>query len=202
MSYKNAFDVVSDFEKALAEFAGSKFAVAVDSCTNALFLCCSRLKVADVVLPAKTYVSVPMSVLHAGGSVTFEDRDWTGIYQLSPYPIFDGAKRFCRGMYQGGLHCLSFHVKKSLCIGKGGAILTDNADDVEWFKQARYEGRHDGKLYTEDRVEMLGWNMYMQPEQAARGLLLLQLVGDGRQDQTEDYPDLRDASRFPVFAQE
>ena len=35
---KNAFEVVRQFERRIAKYAGSKYAVAVDSCTNALFL--------------------------------------------------------------------------------------------------------------------------------------------------------------------
>ena len=56
--------------------------------------------------------------------------------------------------------CLSFHIKKLLGIGKGGMILTDNEDVVEWFKRARYEGRSE-KFYKNDDIDMLGWNMYM-----------------------------------------
>ena len=33
------WDVVDLFEKKMAEYAGSKYGVAVDNCTNALFLC-------------------------------------------------------------------------------------------------------------------------------------------------------------------
>ena len=55
----NAYKVVNDFEKAMADFVGSPYAVAVDSCTNALFLCCKYLKVKEVTIPCKTYVSVP-----------------------------------------------------------------------------------------------------------------------------------------------
>ena len=36
-------------------------------------------------IPKKTYLSVPMSIIHSGGKVEFEDLDWSGIYQLKPY---------------------------------------------------------------------------------------------------------------------
>jgi dTDP-4-amino-4,6-dideoxygalactose transaminase len=202
------------FEEALADFAGSKYAVAVDSCTNAIFLSCKYIwdVVPDsvtgetvrevvpkplVILPARTYVSVPMSVIHAGGIIKFEDLDWRGVYQLKPWSVWDGAKRFRRGMFCGGYHCLSFHVKKHLCIGKGGMILTDDANAVDWLRRARYEGR-SGLPLDQEEITSLGWNMYMTPEQAARGLSLLQVLPPGGlEDLTEDYPDLR---KFPVFS--
>ena len=125
-----------------------------------------------------------------------EDRKWRGVYQLSPYPIFDGAKRFRRGMYEGGLHCLSFHTKKILNIGRGGMILTDDADAVRWLKRARYDGREE-KHYGSGEITTLGWHVYMMPDQAARGLYLLDQLQDNTPDQEEDYPDLRS---MPVFS--
>ena len=104
----------------------------------------------------------------------FADKKWSGTYQLEPYPLIDSAKRLTSEMYQEGSYmCLSFHIKKTLSIGKGGMILTDDVDAVEWFKKARYEGRSE-KKYDEDNIQMLGWNMYMTPQQAAHGLALMQ----------------------------
>lgn len=193
------FDTVRNFEAALAEYAGSKYAVAVDSCTSALLLACAYLKVDEVTIPKRTYPSVPCSIIHAGGRVRFEDLEWSGIYQLKPYPIYDGAKRFRRNMYvPGALHCLSFHAKKLLPIGRGGAILTDDRQAYEWFKVASFDGRHPGVPLSDDKIEMIGWNVYMSPEQAARGHLMLSLMKDEYEDQVENppYPDL---SQFGIF---
>lgn len=193
----NAFDlVVNEFERRVAEFAGAKYGIATDCCSHALFLCCVYRKVKAVTLPAKTYISVPFQVRNAGGSVDFLDYPWSGVYQLLPYDIYDGAKRFRRGMYQGGLHCLSFHIKKHLPIGRGGMVLTDDAEAATWLRKARYDGR-EGKAYGEEKVEVPGWHYYMMPDQAARGLLLLDLLpSDDLPDLKEDYPDLR---KMPVF---
>lgn len=197
---RNAFGVVDEFERRVAEFAGAKYGVAVDCCTSAIFLCLKYmqaigLKTDVVTCPARTYVSVPMAVIHAGFSLRLEEFDWVGVYQLRPFPIFDGAKRFRKGMYQGGLHCLSFHTKKILNIGRGGMVLTDDADAVRWLKRARYDGREE-KHYGQGDISTLGWHVYMTPEQAAVGLRLLDAFPDGANDQTESYPDLR---TMPVF---
>ena len=73
-------------------------------------------------------------------------------------------------------YCLSFHRRKHIPIGKGGMILTNNKDAYEWFRMARYEGRHLDKLYKNDTFDMIGWNMYMPPEQAAEGLELFKKI--------------------------
>ena len=202
MSYKclhNPFKIVKMFEEEVANYTGAPYAVSVDSCTNALFLCCKYLKVRKVLIPSETYLSVPQAIIQAGGQVVFDKRmnGWKGVYNLFPYPVVDAAKRFRAGMYEDGMFmCLSFHIKKHLKIGKGGMILTDNAEAVEWFRKARYEGRSE-KFYKEDSISEMGWNMYMTPQEAAHGLALMQNMPEINDDLTESY---RDLTEFPVFS--
>ena len=131
------WDIVEAFEHKVAKYAGSKYAVATDSCTNSLFLCLKYLNATGKVkVPKRTYLSVPQSVIHAGCEVEFTDLEWSGAYQLDPYPIVDSATRFTKDMYvKGSYQCLSFHIRKILPIAKGGMILTDDAKAVDWFKQ-------------------------------------------------------------------
>jgi len=206
----NPYSIVKHFEEEVAEYTGAPYAVSVDSCTNAIFLCMRYFKDVimtkhedfEITIPSKTYLSVPQSIKHAGFDVTFDAREeinnWKGIYQLKPLPVYDAAKRFTSDMYvPDTFMCLSFHIKKQLALGKGGMILTDNEEAVKWFKQARYEGRGE-KLYHEDDITMLGWNMYMTPQEAAHGLALMQ-------NYPVDVPDLeenngyRDLTEFTVF---
>jgi len=194
----NPYNIVKMFEEEVSEYTGAPFAVAVDSCTNALFLCCKYHQVKEVTIPKRTYLSVPMSIIHSGGEVVFEDKDWSGAYQLKPYPIYDAAKRLTSGMYiPGTAMCLSFHIKKTLAIGKGGMILTDDFKMVEWLKKARYEGRSEVN-YKEDNIDMLGWNMYMTPQQAAHGLSLMQNYTEHSSDLGENkgYRDLTSNNVF------
>lgn len=175
-------EAVSIFEEKVAAFAGSKYAVAVDSCTNALFLALKyRNASGTVAIPARTYCSVPMVILHAGCQSLFcRGAEWSGAYRLEPFNIIDGAGRFMEGMYiRDTLHCLSFQIKKRLPIGKGGMLLTDNPNAYKWLKEASFEGRHLDIPYDQDQFSMAGWNMYMTPEDAARGILLFdQLIAN------------------------
>jgi dTDP-4-amino-4,6-dideoxygalactose transaminase len=194
-----AYSIVDQFEKTIAEFAGSKYGVAVESGTAALFLSCVYNNVSMASIPKHTYVSVPCQIIHAGGKVKFRDEQWQGEYEIKPYGIWDSALRFKRGMYHGGFQCLSFHAKKLLPIGRGGMILTNDKAAYEWFKKARFDGR-DQVPMEEDNFTMLGYNMYMTPEQAARGLQLFDMI------KTLDLPDLDvnkqkypDLSKFPIY---
>ena len=85
------WDIVDLFEDKIAEYAGSKFAIALDSCTNAMFLCLKYLKAkGEIKIPKKTYLSVPSLIIHSGCKPIFGEIEWSGVYQLNPYPIVDG----------------------------------------------------------------------------------------------------------------
>ena len=195
------YKIVQMFEEEMAHYTGAPYAVSMNSCTNALFLACKWINVKDqeVIIPKRTYLSPPQSIRQAGGKLVFDEREWEGLYQLKPFPIYDAAKRLTSGMYIPGTYmCISFHIKKHLKIGKGGMILTDNAAAAEWFKARRYEGRTAGKMYHEDMISEEGWNMYMTPEQAARGLTLMQNYPEHMPDIPED-PPYRDLTEFEMF---
>ena len=196
------YKIVKMFEEEISHYTGAPYVVTVDSCTNALFLVCKYLNVGEVTIPSQTYLSLPQSIIHAGGEVIFDKRPktnhWKGIYQLKPYPIYDAAKRFTQNMYiKNSYMCLSFHIKKQLPIWKGGAILCDNKDAYKWFKRARYEGRSE-KYYKEDDITFLGWNMYMTPQQAAHGLAMMQNYPESKEDLAE-LNGYRDLTEFTVF---
>lgn len=195
MARSEAYQVVADFEMRMADYAHAPFAVAVNSCTSALFLCYKFRAVHNLVyidIPRVTYPSVAMQAYHAGATIRWTDDDWQsrGWYDIAPAQIIDSAKRLARGMYQPGyLICLSFHAKKSLPIGHGGMILTDDREANRWLRIARFDGRHERSLH-EDNLAFPGWNCYMAPEQAARGLELAQWLPDEVMLPPDPYQDL------------
>jgi dTDP-4-amino-4,6-dideoxygalactose transaminase len=188
----NSYKIVNDFEEKLAKLAGAKYGVAVDSCSNAIFLSLKYVDKTDtlITIPNKTYISVPNAIRNAGYKLEMKNIEWSGIYQLDPLPVYDGALRFKRNMYKGGFHCLSFHIKKHLKIGRGGMILTDDREAYDWLKLARFNGRNEVE-HRHDRFKMIGWNFYMTNSDAARGLWLLDGIDENNLDDIKpDYPDL------------
>jgi hypothetical protein len=191
-------EIISIFEDKLAFFSGSRFAVLTDCCSHAIFLSLKfRKATGKISIPKNTYISVPMQIKHSGGTPEFREEKWSGVYSLDPVGIVDGAGRFCSDMYLGGdvLQTLSFQIKKRLPIGKGGAILTDSKEAYEWLKLATYDGRDLSSPYTSHgHIQSLGWHYYMTPEDAARGILLMDQLGDDLPDTMgwDNYPNLLD----------
>ena len=72
---RNPFEIVTWFEEEVAHYTGAKYAIATNSCTNAIFLACKHLNVEgkSVTIPKQTYLSVPQSILQAGGKLEFAD---------------------------------------------------------------------------------------------------------------------------------
>ena len=205
---KSTYNVTKDFEQALCDYTGAPYAVAIDNQSNAMFLALmyENIKGQTIKIPSRTYPSVPCEIIHAGGKVEFEDLGGVtlkGLYQLTPTKVWDSALRFTTDMYIPNTHmCLSFTGPyKHMKLGKGGAILTDDYEAYKWFKRARYSGRNECS-YHEDDFDMLGWNFYMMPEIASRGLLLMNQFYkiDGSPKHNEDlelpYPDL---SKFEIY---
>ena len=201
------YQITEDFERALSEYTKAPYVVTVDNQSNALFLALTYEKVngMEIEIPARTYPSVPCEIIHAGAKVKFrpvEGKTIKGAYPLSPTKVWDSALSFTYNMYKPNTHmCISFTGPyKHFKLSKGGAILTDDHEAYLWFKRARYSGRRECS-YHDDHFDMLGWNFYMMPELAARGLLLMNQFYQGEtpkhnEDLELSYPDL---SKFEIY---
>lgn len=202
-------------EAALCDYTGARYAVAVNSCTAALMLAVRwhltfkrqpghpERPNTNVEIPSHTYVSVPMSIIHAGGRPTFRDEEWIGAYQLKPYPIWDCARRFYAGMFgdlgdgKGNMLCVSFHAAKILGDTQGGAILHDSPQADVWLRRARFDGRTEGVHPIDDTGTIVGYHCYISPDVSARLLLKLAFLPRDNADLPNDnYPNLAEMEIF------
>lgn len=195
----NNNDFVELFEKRLCEFTGAPYAVAVDCCTNAILLSTVASNInSTITLPSHTYLSVPMTLINNGYDISFHDDKWNESYKVT-HNIWDCAVGFKEGMYsKGQVQCLSFQQKKRLPIGKGGAILTDDIKLVKKLKRLRHDGRDSSiPVIDEDPDDItIGYHMYMSPDQAAKGILLLNQIQEYKESGWYDYPNI---SELPCF---
>jgi hypothetical protein len=200
----NPYEVVEQFELAIAKYTGAPFAIAVNSATNALLLACAYNKVKEVTIPKHTYTSVPMSIIHAGGTVKFGGQErWQeiGMYGLFPYPIIDSARHLTSDMYRNWHRdefvCISLHWGKTLNLGQGGVILHSDPEAQEWFKKARFDGRTPG-VHPKDDTPILGWHCYMSPRDAADALTRLHFLPK-HNDPLPIEPNYPDLSKLDIW---
>ncbi len=210
---KNVYDITNEFERRLADYTGAPYVVTLDNQSNGLFLALyyenyvkKSINTNEITIPNRTYPSVPCEIIHAGLKVKFKQvkgKTIKGAYNLEGSNVWDSALSFTSEMYKPDTHiCISFTGPyKHFKLSKGGAILTDSHEAYLWFRRARYSGRRECS-YHDDNLDMLGWNFYMMPELAARGVLLMGQFYDleGKPKHNADlelpYPDL---SKFEIY---
>lgn len=191
------FDTILQFEKSLAEFTGAPYAIMTDCCTHAIELCFRYDLVQECKFTPYTYLSLPMLMhkLHVDYQYLSEDtQTWKGEYHFHNTRIWDSARRLEKDMYRPGtMQCLSFGNGKPLHIGRGGAILLDDAEAYKTMLAQRYDGR-DLTIapWESQKIFHVGYHYKPTIEEAHLGIALLEGVRENKPAPIfVPYPDLR-----------
>ena len=190
---------VLEFEKTIAEYFNSPYAIAVDCCTHAIELCLRYHNSNNVSCPKYTYLSVPMTFMKLGLDWKFTDEEWNNYYTIGNTNIIDGAVYWKQNGYiPDTFMCLSFQFKKHLKLGRGGMILLDDKTAYDKLSKMRYDGRDISIPWALQDIDTLGYHYYMTPETANKGIEEFNKVKDNPVTiwSYKNYPDL---STMKVF---
>jgi len=196
-----SFEIVETFEKKISEFFGSKFAVAVDSCTHGIELCLRYQNEKKISVPKRTYLSVPFLSEKLGIGREWRDENWENYYCLNQgeRKIFDAAVLWEKNSYiSNTFMCISFQYQKHLSLGRGGIILTDNFNDSLILKKMSYDGRLPNIPWRNQNIDCVGYHYYMTPETAQLGLDKLSAAINNKPKKwvVTDWPDLTEMEIF------
>jgi dTDP-4-amino-4,6-dideoxygalactose transaminase len=167
------FEVVSIFEKKIADFFGATHAVSVDSCTHGLELCLRYTNEKKINIPKRTYLSVAFLAEKLGIDRDWRNDEWENYYTLNygEKRIIDAAVLWRKDSYiPNTFMCLSFQHQKHLSLGRGGMILLDNENDYNVLKKMSYDGRVPNIPWRDQDIDCIGYHYYMTPETAQLGL--------------------------------
>ena len=186
------FEKIYKFEQALAKFTGAPYAVMTDCCTHAIELCLRFDRVKRCSIPARTYLSVPMTLCKLDIEYDYQDHDWLGEYHITGTRVWDSARLLKQGMYRAGmLQCLSFGFDKPLAIGRGGAVLTDDVGVYDTLKRQCYDGRDlTVSPWENQKTFRIGYHYRPTIEEAVQALKLLPTVD--QEPKSKQYPNLRE----------
>ena len=195
------FSTIEEFEKKVSDFFGSPYGIAVDSCTHGIELCLRYTNAKKINVPKNTYLSVPFLAEKLNIERIWRDENWEDYYTLNyDNPrIIDAAVLWRHNSYiPGTFMCLSFQYQKHLSLGRGGMILTDNAEAAADLKKMTYDGRLPNIPWRAQDIDTIGYHYYMTPETAKLGLEKLQnaIEVKPRQWVVTDWPDLTQMSVF------
>ena len=176
-------EVVMKFEKKIAEYTGAKYACAINSATNAIFLCCIRGKFIEprvIKIPSMIPPVVANAILTSGEKIEFVDNvDWVGHsyilnelgYGKKKYKIIDSAQKLEKNQFRkecspNDILIFSFYPTKPLGGLDGGMIVTDDYEKYKWFKEAVLNGMTYADNNWERTISFPGYKMYMNSVQA------------------------------------
>ena len=193
------FKEVEKFEKDIAKFYNSPYAVATDCCTHAIELCLRYEGYDNIIIPTHTYVSIPFTFEKLGLKWKFKYQEWENFYYIGNTNIIDAAVYWKENGYIKNTYmCLSFQFKKHLSLGRGGAILLQNKEDYDILKKMSYDGRSPNQPWMEQDIDTIGYHYYMTPETALLGLDKLEKVKNQipKEWSYSDYPNLSNVKVF------
>ena len=196
-----SFEKVNLFEQKIAEFFGSPYAIAVDSCTHGIELCLRLTKETKINVPKRTYLSVPFLAEKLNIERIWRDENWEDYYTLNygDKRIIDAAVLWRKSSYiPNTFMCISFQYQKHLSLGRGGVILLDNEQDYTMLKKMSYDGRLPNIPWRNQNIDCIGFHYYMTPETAELGLTKLQkaIETEPRKWTITDWPDLTEMKIF------
>lgn len=192
------FEKIREFETALAEFTGAPYVVMTDCCTHAIELCMRYERVEFCTFTPFTYLSIPMLMHKLDIEYVYEVDDpaqWVGEYRFLSTRIWDSARRLESNMYRPWqMQCVSFGHDKPLPIGRGGAILLDDAEAYRALLAMRYDGRDlTIKPWQAQQEFRVGYHYKPTIEEAERGQELLSSY-TSQPPRVVSYPDCRQIS--------
>ena len=93
-----SFESVKILEEKVAKFFGAPYAVAVDCCTHGIELCLRLSKSKSILVPKRTYISVPFLSTKLNIDLNWKDENWIDYYYLTDR-IIDAAVLWKKDSY-------------------------------------------------------------------------------------------------------
>jgi len=192
------FNMVTEFERKIAEFFGASHAIAVDSCTHGIELCLRYTGANTICVPKRTYLSIPLLANKLNITLLWKDEEWIDYYYLTKW-VIDAAVLWRRNSYiKDTFMSISFQYQKHLSLGRGGMILMDDEKACSILKKMSYDGRLPNIPWREQNIDTVGYHYYMTPDTAKMGLEKLpeMIATAPRQWVITDWPDLTQMDIF------
>jgi len=166
---------VTEFENRFAEYVGAKYACAVNSATNAIFL---------IFLGKKTVVDVPAMIppvvlnalITSGNRIRFTDNiGWIGdsylLHDFGGYNVIDSAQKVAKNQFDtearpDDLMFFSFYPTKPVGSCDGGMIVSNDKDKIDYLRTLSFNGMSYSENNWDRKIALPGYKFYMNSIQA------------------------------------
>ena len=195
MSWNSVFK----FESLISRWFGSRYGIAVDSCTHGVELCLRYIGIDELEVPKRTYLSIPFLSNKLNVPLKWKDEDWRDYYEIGNSGVYDAAVLWRENSYiPNTMMCLSFQFQKHLSLGRGGMILLDDEDSYKSLRKMVYDGREPNIPWRDQNIDTVGYHYYMTPETAELGIKKFEdaVNETPRKWKLDDWPDLTQLEVF------
>jgi dTDP-4-amino-4,6-dideoxygalactose transaminase len=172
-------DIVIEFEKKIANYVGAKYACAINSATNAIFLIFKMeefLNPRKITIPSIIPPVVANAIITSGNTVRFnDDVDWVGdsyiLHKFRKFKVIDSAQKlepqqFRKECKPDDIMFFSHYPTKPLGGADGGVVVTDDYNKYKWMKEAVLNGTTFAENNWERGISFPGYKFYMNSIQA------------------------------------
>lgn len=167
--------VITTLENSIADYTGAKYAVGLNSATNAIFLS---------LLNKNTIINVPSiippvvlnAILASKNKYRFNDNiEWVGnsyiLHKFSNYKIIDSAQKIEKSQFKKeaddkDLMIFSFYPTKPIGSCDGGMIVSNDKEKIENIRALSLNGMIYSENNWERQILFPGHKMYMNSIQA------------------------------------
>lgn len=167
--------VITILENSIANYTGAKYAVGLNSATNAIFLS---------LLNKNTIINVPSiippvvlnAILASKNKYKFNDNiEWVGnsyiLHKFSDYKIIDSAQKIEKSQFKKeaddkDLMIFSFYPTKPIGSCDGGMIVSNDKEKIENIRALSLNGMIYSENNWERQILFPGHKMYMNSIQA------------------------------------
>ena len=166
-------DIVTEFENNFASYVGAKYAVSLNSATNAIYLI-NKLweSKSEYIIPTMIPPVVCNAIITSGGYLAFKDNtSWVGNSFLLDsrigWNIFDSAQKVERNqfinesIFDEDLIYFSFYPTKMVSSCDGGMIVSNDKSKIDLIRQMTFNGMSQESNNWERKQNAIGYKMYM-----------------------------------------
>ena len=164
-------EIVTEFEQNFAEYVGAKYACSANSASSLLFLALrNRGEIINV--PSTIPIVVPNVIANTHNKVRFyNDVDWVGSCYHLHDNIFDSAQEVTKNQYKDlglddAIMIFSFYPTKPVSGCDGGMVVSNNKDNIEYFKLMTMNGTEFNEHSWKREQVAAGYKMHCNSVQA------------------------------------
>lgn len=164
-------DIVTEFENNFASYVGAKYAVSLNSATNAIYLINKLWNEQKYYLPTMIPPVVCNAIITSGSEIEFEDDiNWIGksfVLNAGANRVIDSAQMVKRNQYyymhifEDDLMYFSFYPTKMVSSCDGGMIVSNDKSKIDLIRQMTFNGMSQEANNWERKQSIVGYKMYM-----------------------------------------